>query len=290
MNDHDKLATRLALILTKFNLGERLSVRELAEEFGVTQRSIQRDFKKLSYLPIEKQGGYYTLAPYCLGKLSYKDIQQFAAFSGIQELYPELNSNLIVDILNTRISKTMEIRGHRYEDLSQKVDLFNNLGAAILKQLQLHFTYKEKLRVVHPYRLVNTNGIWYLIATQEGKVKNFSLSKIEALSMSEEHFVPDEAVEELLCHNGGLWYTQDPIEVTLEVDASVAEYFLRRDLLPNQQVIENTEEKLILSAKVAYEEEILKTVRYWIPHLHITSPAYLQEKLEKSLQNYLHSS
>ncbi len=287
MNEHDKLATRLALILTRFNDGERLAVDELAREFNVNARTIQRDFKKLSCLPIEKENGFYTLAPYCLGKLTYKDIKQFAAFSGIQELYPELSNELIVDILNARVNKTMEVRGHRYEDLSRKVDLFNNIGAAILQNRQVRFVYHEKKRSAEPYKLVNTNGIWYVVATQEGVVKNFSLSKIESLSVTETHFIPDEKIEEILHCNKGLWYTQNPIDVTLAIDASVAEYFLRRDLLPDQQIIERTDEKLIVSARVAYEEEILKTVRYWIPHLTIISPVSLQEKLEESLRQYL---
>ena len=32
MNKHDKIATRLSLILTKLNNGERLSVEDLAKE------------------------------------------------------------------------------------------------------------------------------------------------------------------------------------------------------------------------------------------------------------------
>lgn len=41
--DHDKIASRLAIILTKLNAGERLSPTALAEEFNVTLRTIQRD-------------------------------------------------------------------------------------------------------------------------------------------------------------------------------------------------------------------------------------------------------
>ena len=70
LEEYDKLATRLILILTKFNSGERLSVEDLAEEFNVSDRTIQRDLKKLSYLPIEKSDGCYSLEAYALGKLT----------------------------------------------------------------------------------------------------------------------------------------------------------------------------------------------------------------------------
>jgi len=43
---HDTLATRLSLILTKFNNGERLTIDELVTEFGVTKRRIQHDLNE----------------------------------------------------------------------------------------------------------------------------------------------------------------------------------------------------------------------------------------------------
>ncbi len=75
--EHDTLATRLSQILTMFNDGKRLSVEELAVEFCVAERTIQRDFKRLSYLPIKKENGYYTLESYCLDKLSFKDYKAY---------------------------------------------------------------------------------------------------------------------------------------------------------------------------------------------------------------------
>ena len=37
MKNHDKIATRLALILSKFNSGEKFSIDDLVEEFNVTK-------------------------------------------------------------------------------------------------------------------------------------------------------------------------------------------------------------------------------------------------------------
>ncbi len=50
--NYDKLSQRLACIVMKLNNGERFTVKELAEEFNVNERTIQRDIKeKLSFLP-----------------------------------------------------------------------------------------------------------------------------------------------------------------------------------------------------------------------------------------------
>lgn len=54
MKQHDKIAKRLALILQKFNDGERLSVDALADEFQVSSRTLQRDLnERLNFLPLK---------------------------------------------------------------------------------------------------------------------------------------------------------------------------------------------------------------------------------------------
>lgn len=45
-HDYDKTLTRLNTILARLNDGEVLSVKELAEEFNVSIRTIQRDFNE----------------------------------------------------------------------------------------------------------------------------------------------------------------------------------------------------------------------------------------------------
>ena len=56
-HDYDTILTRLTHILSKLNDGEALSVKELAEEFNVNARTIQRDFnERLVSFPIYKKG------------------------------------------------------------------------------------------------------------------------------------------------------------------------------------------------------------------------------------------
>ncbi len=286
--EHDKIGTRLALILTKLNSGERLSVADLAEEFAVSIRTIQKDLnERLSYIPLKKEQGHYLLESYCLGKLNYNDIRHFATFSGIRELYPQLSDSLIVDLLNQKTSQSIQVKGHRYEDLADRVEDFNRVALAIVTTTLLHFDYKHKPRVLRPYRLVNTNGIWYAVGTEDGKLKNFSFSKMTDINNTTHTFVPDKDIATIVNDDNSLWYTQQKTAVTLSVEHSVAEYFLRRALLPHQETIEQTESHLILRTQIAYEDELFRTVRYWIPHIRILEPADLQQKLEITLKKYL---
>jgi len=289
--EHDTVARRLTIILMKFNNGESFTTNELAQEFGVGVRTIQKDLvERFSFLPIEKRGTRYFLADYALGKLSLKDMKNFATFSGIRELYPQLSDALMVDILNQKTNKALQVNGHNYEDLTHLVEEFNNIGAAIVTYEKISFYYKEKKRLVKPYKLSNTNGIWYTIAVENKILKTFTFSKMKNIKRLGKYFEIDKHILKIIDDEKSTWVTQNPIEVILEIDISVSEYFLRRELLPNQKIIETNEKKLILSTIIAYDEEILKIIRYWIPHINIFSPLSLQKKLNSSLQKYLNKS
>ena len=50
-NEHDRLATRLSIILEPFVSGEKLHIGTLAEEFGVTTRNAATGFQRPSDVP-----------------------------------------------------------------------------------------------------------------------------------------------------------------------------------------------------------------------------------------------
>ena len=289
MKNYDKLAIRLAQILEKLNAGKRFSVEELVEEFGVQKRTIQRDLnERLSYLPLKKEKGFYFLEEYYLGKLNFKDMQNFAVLSGIRELYPTLQEDFLKSMLDDTISKAYLIKGHNYEDLSDKTEEFKIVEKAILSLSKLEITYSEKVRVIDPYKLVNSKGIWYLAGVDDGILKTFSFKKITDLKVTDRYFKEDEHILSIIKIDVNNWFSEKKIEVVLKVEAKVANYFTRRDILPNQTILKTLNDGcLLVLTKVAFDEEILKLVRYWIPNVQIVSPDYLQGKLEDGLRGYL---
>lgn len=287
-NDHDKIASRLAIILTKLNAGERLNPAALAEEFNVTLRTIQRDLNvRFSYLPLQKENGCYFLEPYALGKLSFEDIKSFAALSGTRGLFPSLDNRFITELLGSRIGAAYLVKHAPYEDLTPKTELFAQLTRAVLERRSIAFEYHGKSRNANPYKLVNNAGIWYLLADETGRLKHYALSKIADLSLTQNTFKPDDELTRIIRENRQNWFSQNRIEVMLEVEGVAIEHFLRRDLLPDQRVLERTPQKLTLATTVAFEDEILRIVRYWMPHIRIVSPETLRENLRVGLENYL---
>jgi predicted DNA-binding transcriptional regulator YafY len=293
-DNHDTLVYRLAQILVKFNQGEKLDPQTLADEFGVNLRTIQRDLNvRFAYLPLQKTGGHYQLDPAFLGKLSTRDIERFAGLAGVRGLFPSLSDDFLRDIFDTRIQSALLVKGHHYEDLSGKETAFRQLEQAIVARSHVAFDYAKdegtkSYTSVAPYKLMNHKGIWYLAARDGGKVKTFSFSKIERLRLLDTHFAADPDIDKTLAEEDGIWLGEDKKEIVLKIASEVAGYFKRRRLIANQVIEKELEDGgLIVSAKVGHLNQALPIVRYWIPHIRIISPEYLQAEIEKGLAEYL---
>lgn len=293
-DSHDTLVYRLAQMLVKLNQGERLDPRKLAEEFGVNLRTIQRDLNfRFAYLPLQKTEGRYHLDPTFLGKLSTKDIERFAGLAGVSGLFSSLSDEFLRDIFDSRLQGAMLVKGHHYEDLAGKAPLFREIEKAILARMQVTFEYTkpEGLKSypgVSPYKLVNSKGVWYLAAKDGDKLKAFSFSKIHRLQTLGTRFDWDAGIDAQILEEDGVWLSGNKQEVLLKVSREVADYFKRRNLIPNQEIEKELDDGgLIVSAKIGHSNQIVPIIRYWIPHIMVISPASIQSEVNEGLAEYL---
>lgn len=292
--NHDTLVYRLVQMLIKLNAGEKLDPQSLADEFGVNLRTIQRDLNvRFAYLGLEKVNGRYQLDPVFLGKLSTRDIERFAALSGIRGLYPSLSDDFLRDIFDAQMQAALLIKGHSYEPMVGKEQLFRDLEKAIVGRQRIAFSYvkpegEKRYAEVCPYRLINNKGIWYLAALDGDKLKSFSLTKLGQLRVSDSIFDWDAKLDAQLVAEDGVWLSKEKQEIVLKIGKEVAGYFKRRKLIANQVIEKELEDGgLILSARVGHANQVLPIVRYWIPHVRIISPEPLQRDIEKGLAEYL---
>ena len=288
-NKYDKLAFRLSQILIKFNNRERFSKQELADEFNVDEKTIERDLNyRLNIMPILKdKNKRYYLEDYALGQLSFCDIEKFAALCGASELFPVLDRGFITDLLNLKIAPVYEIKNSGFEMILSKKSEFETLSIAILRREFVSFIYNEKPREICPYKLINTNGIWYLLGDEDGTLKTFTFTKIRNLKRDETRkFEPNDELVKLANGKKQVWFNDEMQEVILHVKQEACEYFLRKKTLLNYEIISH-ENGLTIKVKIAYDDEILNFVRAWIPFIRIVSPARLKEKMRTTLCEYL---
>lgn len=290
---HERLADRLANILTKLNMGYQLSIKELASEFGVSTRTISRDFDRINtYLPLlqDNENKKFYLDLNYLGKIAPKDIRNFAQLSGISHLYPSLDMSFLRELLDSRAHQIYSAKGYSFEDASQFKELFKVLGKAIQEQRQIGFLYKGESRLVQPYRLIHHHGSWYLAAVRKDQLRTYRISHIQLMHATHEYpqFIPDQDIVKVVENDDSIWFGQDKQEIILSIDSQVAFYFKQRSILPEQQIVrELGDGGLLVSSKINHDMQLLPLIRFWIPHLKIVNPERLQDEMEKGLKEYL---
>lgn len=286
---------RLVKMLRKLNQGERLDPKALANEFGVTLRAIQRDLNdRFGFLELEKRNGLYALPSHLLGKINLRDVERFASLAGVKGLFPSLNEDYLRELLTTRMQAAWLVKGAVYEELDNKGLIFEQLEEAILNHNPISYTYQKTEGIksyndVLPYKLVNFDGIWYLAGVDAGKLKAFTLVKLDRLQIKTSvTFTAEASIHQTLSDEDSIWLNAQKQEVVLKISGHAATYFRRRKLVAEQKLVKELEDGgLIISTKVAHTNQILPTVRQWIPHIHIISPDGLQATLEKDLRVYL---
>lgn len=290
---HERLAERLASILTKLNIGHQLSVQELAREFQVSTRTIERDFDRLnSYLPLiqDAQTKKFYLESSYLGRFKLQDIKNFAQLSGINDLYPSLDISFLRELFDNRASLVFSAKGYNFEDATQYAEHFKTLTGSIQKRQQIALFYRGQIRVVKPYRLIHHMGNWYLAAVRKQKLRVYRLGRIEKIICSRRlsQFEHNQAVLQQLKDEDGIWFQHEKQEVILSVHPDVAIYFKQRRIFPEQAILNESETgELVISCQIRHQKQLNPLVRYWIPYLKILEPAHLQQELDDGLQGYL---
>lgn len=292
-DDHDKVAFRLATILQKLNQGEILVEKELAEEFNVSIRTIQRDLReRFVFLPLEQSKSGYQLNPTFLGKFEIEDINRFARFASIQDLFGKIDQ----DFFQKYLTDSITIKTFAAEPIATKLKEFDGIHQAIQQHCLLSFTYQKVNRqdgkgaifIVEPYKLVNKNGIWYLIAIHDDRIKVFSVARIRKVQVEQSQFKPDIQISKRINSTDSIYFEDTLDEVMLKIHANVSVYFKRRSLLPNQEIIkELLDGTLIVMCRNVHEQEILPLVRYWLPNIEIVAPDNLKQQLTQQLEQYL---
>ncbi len=294
MNRNEKVARRISQILTRLNQGQRLKVQDLLEEFGISERTCERDFERLDFLDWEEKGrGFYKLDCKKSGFLTEEDIVRFANFASISMLLPEIDKDFFAE----KLTQSVKVKGVNYEDIQNKKKDFLLVSECIKSNQNISFYYcksgqKEgKFYKLSPYSLINKNGIWYVIGTDSDKQKTFCFTQMQKITPLNEHFVPNETLLEQIKSNDSISYGNQLKEIVVQVSPFASPYFKRRNLLPNQELVHKLDDGgLLLSCKNVNELDVVPLVQYWIPHLTIISPKELQDKMEQRLQSYLNQS
>ncbi len=295
-HDYDKILRRLTTILHRLYEGESLSVTELAKEFNVSTKTIQRDFnERLIRFPIEKSGRRWRMQPgFSIEKV--QDLDNLLTLEILETIARGIGGGFASrsEKLFSKLKNRSEtpIRSYvSFEDISKEGELFKLIEKAIVDKRVITFCYHDKKRKVDPYRIVNFEGYWYLLAKEhEGVVKKFYIKEIKSVEILEYRFLPDDTLKSRLDSALNAWFdpNSEPFTLHLLAKKSIVKYLRRRPLSPTQTVIaEHVNGDIELELKATSTQEALMLLKGWIPDLAVLSPKYVKEAFEKELKKAL---
>ena len=300
-HDYDKILTRLVSILSRLNDGEALSVKELAEEFNTSERTIQRDFnERLISFPI------------------YQDKKRWKMQDGFKlEKTATLEDAVVLDILEGFVSSSSgvfsqkakkllsKIKNKEYnpiyakldmEDISNKFLEIQLLESAIKTKTLLSCIYQfenyEKELHLKPLKIANYDGFWYLIALdgRNDLLKKYYLKNIKDIKLLEKNFHTDKKLETLLENSISVWFDdkKEPFEVKLFVQKEIAKYFKRKPISKTQKMIKELKDGSVeLVLQITHEMEIIPLVKYWLPYIKVLKPQRIQKEIIEDLKEYI---
>lgn len=308
---------RMKLILLLQESKRRLTVDEIAREFGVSRRTVFRDFNVLSELNVpvtwDEQSGYGIMEGYKVPPLMFTAREIATIMVGLNFVRSQVDQTLIEDGRGVEL----KIKNVLPDDLKQFmnsisektiVDPFLHFGhekkqggnwfeitSAISQSKKIRFTYKSVStgrvsdREVDPYLVVFYRDRWNMIGFSHERqaIRNFVLDRMENVKITGQNYEGDGGIDV-----EGLIFRSDESGDLVRVRVGKSADRAFRANLPTKIFKEerlNSEE-----IKVSFFFDNLEYINNWLlqfgNHVKILSPESLIQKRRELLNEMLKSS
>ena len=298
--DYDRTLTRLIGILSSLSLNELPTLPELAEEYNVTLRTIQKDiYQRLKSFPIVKnsEGKLYFEYGFSLDKSMLSSEEMVLVSLALAQFEEVENFNHLTDpILQKLLYPSMfnpyYIKYEDLEPLDTDSPIIVDLRKAIEDKNIIVAKFANKHVMIEPYRIANYDGFWYLFGrdVSAGKIKTFMIRKIEAIDRTEDHYkISHTQIDKILGYTHSAWFEDgEGFEVRIKVYPEIADYFRQKAFLRSQEIVsEEDDGTLIVTFEVTHDEDIDNIIKSWLPHIEVLEPKRFRQKILSELTDYI---
>lgn len=304
----DRKHYRIGKILNLLDNGP-IKVSELAAEFNVTPRSIERDFERIELYGYEVETpakGIKRFAPGVSLKKSKLTTDQHSALIMLHEMSKNLGGSV-----NKSFSSLFK---HLTESDPWESNIIPIMPRLIrvdtvpyIKEIEEAIDYGRKLdmdyrpgrqpeavrRLVCPLKILFADGFAYLLALPEGKKDRaitYRIDRIKSLAVSEESFTPPAGVDKLVRKARNIWGVMPEkyrkILVRLKVESWARDYFRHQEIIGGQKTTEEKDGSVTFEAKVGQLMEIIPHIMRWIPHVTPLEPPELKTEVRAMVDRY----
>ena len=210
---------RLKLILLLQRPGRKKTVQELANIFGVSRRTIFRDFNALSEINVpikyDRYTGYGLVEGYKMPPLMFNSKELATIMVGLNFVKSQVDQQMVQDATGVELKiknvlpnelKTLmtSLEEHtivdpylRFNSNQKKGGDWYLISAAIADKKRMQFTYTTKagsrtMRKIDPYLLVYFQDHWNVVgwSHRRGDIRSFILDRIVSPVILEENWLP----------------------------------------------------------------------------------------------------
>ena len=210
---------RLKLILLLQRPGRKKTVQELADIFGVSRRTIFRDFNALSGINVpikyDRYTGYGLVEGYKMPPLMFNSKELATIMVGLNFVKSQVDQQMVQDatgvelkiknVLPNELKALMtSLEEHtivdpylRFNSNQKKGGDWYLISAAIADKKRMQFTYttkagSRKVRKIDPYLLVYFQDHWNVVgwSHRRGDIRSFILDRIVSPVILEENWLP----------------------------------------------------------------------------------------------------
>jgi len=283
-----------------------LAVREVAETYDVTSRTVQRDIsflREAGFAFDEPSRGCYAFSP---GqslkriKLSEEEAVLMTFFGDVAaemggpfaKTFKMLASKFLADDYVSAYAVKLPGASKRSEyacaDVLERCVDGNRKALVVYRKQD-----GEKEYVLHPYKILYCEGFWYVWGKNErdNKLATFRLDRIVSAEETGALFSVDKDAARLLEEGVNVWMSGlRNTRVLLSIDSKAARYIEEKVFFPMQRIIEkNSDGSLTVESRISHEREILPTIFRWLPHVRVVEPDFLAQKVRDVLAQYASS-
>ena len=212
----------------------------------------------------------------------------------IKALTPQKN----LQTLDTDVSAILESEGfaiRQYSRVKADKQTLEKIRTALLSFKKIKFSYpindKTKEIILNPYGVIISDK-YYLVGFNEyvSDLRLYKVDKIEQLEILEEYFDKDEKFSLAeYCKNSFSVYQEEPIDITLEFDKTVADDVLNYHFHPTQKVKQLENGNMQVKFKSGGTYAICQELFKWGTNVKIKRPSSFKAYYKKYLSDVLNN-
>ncbi|EBE0257574.1 WYL domain-containing protein [Salmonella enterica subsp. enterica serovar Panama] len=199
---HERLADRLTQIIRRLFAGENLNMRHLAEEFGVSVRTLRRDLReRLTGLDLEYNDGHCRLVTADSAGQRERSGLTLARQSVMEALFPGLDLRLAGALLDETEHSPCCIWPPVALTAGSFTGIFSHLVTAINRRNRISLLAKgQRCECLAPYRLICLERNWYLTGELWNDIAVFPLAEIQNVAVLADTYTRNETISRLTRH------------------------------------------------------------------------------------------